>query len=287
MSIESFRGTGGAQLFYRYDDFTDPWRDSPTIVLAHGFSKTSKFWYAWVPLLSRHFRVVRPDNRGLGLSKVTAQHYELERYLDTLALDAIALLDHLRVEKVVWIGEATGGVLGLLLSTRIPERLHSLVLTATPLNVTQTPVFRYSPREVISAEGSIKIMVTKGMRAWASAAAPNLPWTNEAPPGYVKWYLDEIAQEDARFCAEVRRAGSLGKGWDMLPLVKDIGVPTLYIDGDRDSHLIPEWRQILQQHPMVRMVRIEGPGYDMCYARPEACVAQVKAFLQELKVWPN
>ena len=35
MSIESFRGPGGAQWRNRYDDFTDPWKDTPTVVLAH------------------------------------------------------------------------------------------------------------------------------------------------------------------------------------------------------------------------------------------------------------
>ena len=34
MSIESFRAPGGAQLHYRYDDFTDPWKDAPTMALS-------------------------------------------------------------------------------------------------------------------------------------------------------------------------------------------------------------------------------------------------------------
>ena len=44
MSVESFRGPGAAQLYYRYDDFTDPWEDAPTAVLCHGHPRNSNLW---------------------------------------------------------------------------------------------------------------------------------------------------------------------------------------------------------------------------------------------------
>ena len=124
-------------LYYRYDDFTDPWEDSATIILAHGFGGFSNRWYRWVPRLSPHFRVVRPDLRGWGLSKVPANTYE--NSLDALALDAITLLEHLEVEKVVWIGEATGALTGVMLAVLVPERLSALVVTGAPLKPDDLP----------------------------------------------------------------------------------------------------------------------------------------------------
>jgi 3-oxoadipate enol-lactonase len=59
---------GKPTLHYRVDDYTDPWRATPTIVLQHGFGRSSQFWYSWVPYLSRFYKVVRPDLRGLGAS---------------------------------------------------------------------------------------------------------------------------------------------------------------------------------------------------------------------------
>ena len=44
MSVENFRGPGGAQLYYRYDDFTDPWEDALTAVLCHGHPRNSNLW---------------------------------------------------------------------------------------------------------------------------------------------------------------------------------------------------------------------------------------------------
>lgn len=73
MSVQSFRAPGSVELFYRCDDFTDPWKGAPTAILQHGFPRNSNLWYAWVPLLGRYLRIVRPDLRGIGLSKVPAE----------------------------------------------------------------------------------------------------------------------------------------------------------------------------------------------------------------------
>ena len=40
------------------------------MIMQHGFGRSSEFWYRWVPYVSRHFRVVRPNLRGFGQSPV-------------------------------------------------------------------------------------------------------------------------------------------------------------------------------------------------------------------------
>src|SRR5512134_1277276 len=56
------------EMHYLVDDYTDPWCEPETILLLHGNCESSATWYAWVPHLARHFRVVRPDMRGYGAS---------------------------------------------------------------------------------------------------------------------------------------------------------------------------------------------------------------------------
>lgn len=36
-------------LYYEVDDYTDPWRNAPYLVLQHGYGRSSLFWYSWVP----------------------------------------------------------------------------------------------------------------------------------------------------------------------------------------------------------------------------------------------
>ncbi len=62
--MPTLEASAGLRLHYLVDDFTDPWTKPDTVLLLHGNAESSLAWYAWVPLLARRFRVVRPDMRG-------------------------------------------------------------------------------------------------------------------------------------------------------------------------------------------------------------------------------
>lgn len=49
---------GNPTLWYDLDDYTNPWEKAPAIVLQHGFGRSSRIWYSWVPNLSRYYRVI-------------------------------------------------------------------------------------------------------------------------------------------------------------------------------------------------------------------------------------
>src|SRR2546425_9601675 len=68
--VQHFKASDGLQLAYTIDDFTDPWTSPPTLLLLHAAMGHAKRYYAWVPRLSRHYRVVRMDLRGHGHSHV-------------------------------------------------------------------------------------------------------------------------------------------------------------------------------------------------------------------------
>src|SRR6267142_1021315 len=66
--VMKLRLSDGAELFYTIDDYTDPWTQPETVVLHHGMAKNHQLWYAWIPILAQHYRVVRFDMRGMGQS---------------------------------------------------------------------------------------------------------------------------------------------------------------------------------------------------------------------------
>ena len=103
----------GAELFYTIDDFTDPWTQPETVVLHHGMAKNHKLWYAWVPRLAQHYRVVRFAMRGMGQSSVPAPGYLWS--LENFARDLLGLLDQLGLSRVHLIGETVGGSIAMLL----------------------------------------------------------------------------------------------------------------------------------------------------------------------------
>ena len=125
----------GYLTYYDVDDFTDPWKDPETVFLYHGLGRSVDVWYRWVPVLARHYRVLRTDCRGHGRSDPPRQGYEWS--LATLAREAKILLDRLAVRRVHWAGESLGGLVGIQFANDYPNRLASLTLCATP--------YRYSP----------------------------------------------------------------------------------------------------------------------------------------------
>ena len=287
MTVESFRGPGGATLSYRRDDFTDPWIEAPTIVLQHGFPRNSNMFYAWVPHLARDFRVVRPDLRGLGLSKVPSQGFE--NSLESLRSDAVALFDHLNADKVIWVGEATGGLLGMTLGALVPERIMGVIVFTSSLSMTNWRLPEYAkdlaPGEAVLGTDGMAYMQRAGMRAWARACAKTRPWLQREPsPDYVEWYVNELTNNDPLLCAEFFRPMP---AVDVRPYLPAMRVPLLYLDGTWGHALDRDDLTFLKQQACATVVEIDGPGMDLGYARPEACVTEVRAWLTSFGIGPK
>ena len=56
------------KLFYKIDDYTDPWTRPETILLVHGFPESTEAWRGWIPHLARDYRCISIDRRGFGKS---------------------------------------------------------------------------------------------------------------------------------------------------------------------------------------------------------------------------
>ena len=116
----------GTRLFYRYDDFTDPWRTAPALLMLHSAMSSARRFYSMVPGLARHYRVVRMDSRGHGRSQIPPPNVPHNR--ERLTQDVLELLDVLELDHVHILGGSAGGYTGQLLAINHPERVKSLML---------------------------------------------------------------------------------------------------------------------------------------------------------------
>jgi pimeloyl-ACP methyl ester carboxylesterase len=106
-----------------YESMGDP--RNPTLLLIMGFSVQMIAWDDQFCrlLVERGFRVVRFDNRDVGLStKIVRGTYSL----DDMADDARGLLDWLGVSQAHVVGASMGGMIAQLLALRHPTRVCSL-----------------------------------------------------------------------------------------------------------------------------------------------------------------
>ena len=287
MSIYTFLAPGGVELSYRYDDFTEPWKDAPTLVLLHGFPENSKMWFAWVPLLGRHFRIVRPDRRGLALSTVGED--EFEESMDSMVMDCIGLLDHLELDKSVWIGQASGGIVALHLAARAPQRVQAVVTIGTPVHSSQPymqgimgPNLR--PGEALYGAAGLQFMLTMGMRQWAQICVRERPDLKDGPEELRNWVMEEYAQHDPKVASKVYR--TMG-GVDCTDMLKDVKVPVLVLTADKENPVSPEQMEKFKSIPDVRFATVTGKGSHVNYTNPEQCVREAAKFLRELGLFPQ
>ena len=110
----------GAMLNYAVHDFTDRWRKAETIILIHGFARSGEFWFNMLPYLSRFYRVICPDLRGLGQSTPLhdpARSLSLAAYIG----DIEAVADHAGAATFHLVGEAIGLRNHRIIDQQFPE----------------------------------------------------------------------------------------------------------------------------------------------------------------------
>ena len=98
------------------------------LVLIHGFPLCRKMWRPQAEALARAgCRVITPDLRGFGESRLTSDTVSMDIYAD----DIVALLDHLGIDKAVVGGMSMGGYILLNLLERYPDRVAAPLFIAT------------------------------------------------------------------------------------------------------------------------------------------------------------
>ena len=261
------------QLFYYDDDFTDPWKDSPVALLQHGFSRNGKFWYSWVPMLAGDYRVLRPDMRGLGLSSASEDKYEPS--LDTFAGDLVKLLDNLGIDKVVYVGESFGGIIGLKFAHAYPERTRALVLCNTPCRLPHGEL-----RQRFSAGGDWEATMSRGVGAWSRETIDMRLDTRLAPEGLKEWYIAEMDKTPSQIGLKLQ---SYLDTLDFREQLKEIKVPTLLLVGElTPTSPLSQQEFMHEQIPNSKLVVFPGVGHGINAIYPERCVEEMHKFVNDI-----
>jgi len=117
----AFAPIAGGELFFETEG------SGPPLLLVPGLGGVGSFWRLQLAALGERFTVIVHDHRGCGRSAQTIGGYSIERMAD----DVLALMDHLGLDRVDYVGHSTGGAIGQRLAVRNPDRLGRLVLSST------------------------------------------------------------------------------------------------------------------------------------------------------------
>jgi len=223
-----FKRPGQPDLHYRVDDFTDPWRNAPVLVLQHGNGRSAEFWYRSVPYLSRFYKVVRPDMRGLGQS---GSNFDLQTQMtpqvliDDLADLTTHLVEAFNTDRVHFCGESLGGILGLGLAAQHPQLLRTLTIVATPVFISDTMKQSYA----LGRGSRTDAMREMGAQRWVDTTNRSTRFPPETDEGMFAWYAKTFAANDFEVQLRLVEILNTASAKDFLPEVK-LPVLGLYPD---------------------------------------------------------
>lgn len=115
----------GTSLFY---EDTGPGRTGETIAFSHGLLWSTELFAPQVAALRHRYRCISWDHRGQGQSASDLRH---AIPMELLWQDAVALLDHLGVERAHLVGLSMGGFVAMRIAARRPALVDRLVLIET------------------------------------------------------------------------------------------------------------------------------------------------------------
>jgi pimeloyl-ACP methyl ester carboxylesterase len=261
--------SGPLDVYFEEEGTGDP------VVLIGGFSSTIELWWAQRPRLAHEFRVILPDNRGSGRTRIP--HDDGWRGMERFAGDVRGLLDALGLERVHLVGASMGGMIVQQFAVESPERLRSLSILCS----------RCGGADSIPAAAGVGERMERGAAAEASDAERRAGFevmfhrsTFREAPEVIERMLAQ-RRSHPHTAAELARRGQAIAGWDVSDVLRHVAVPTLVMTGDADE-LVPPGNSdlIARLIPGAELVRVADAGHCFFQEKAAATNAALLDFLR-------
>ncbi|HEU0191210.1 MAG TPA: alpha/beta hydrolase [Mycobacterium sp.] len=265
-----------------YEDLGNP--DDPAVLLIMGLGAQLLLWRTGFceKLVAQGYRVIRYDNRDVGLSSKFGRRHSrgalvarmagfwLGRRghgvysLEDMADDAAALLDHLGIDRAHIVGASMGGMIAQVFAARFGDRTRSLAVIFSSNNRAFLPP--PAPRALLAVltgpppDSPQDVIVDNNMRASRVIGSPKYP----VPEGQLRANAIEAYQRSYYPWGVARQFGAIMATGSLVGYDRQITAPTVVIHGLADKLMRPTGgKAVADAIPGARLVRYEGMGHDL------------------------
>ena len=262
-----YQTVNGIKIYYEEQGRGEP------LLLINGLAFPMDLWFAQIEELSKDFRVIALDNRGIGRSDKPDEVYSME----LMASDAVGLLRSLGIQKANVAGLSMGGFISQEIALSYPEMVNRLILVATGMG---------GPRSL-----------ALGKPFWdrvASAIAGKKPWevyridlTLMTAPDFVEQHpeiLDkavELRMENPQPLHAFVRQYTAAGFFDSNQRVHKIDQPTLIVLGRNDPIFpIALAEDFRQKMPRAKLVIYENCGHAIHLEKADQLSRDIREFFK-------
>jgi 3-oxoadipate enol-lactonase len=236
------------------------------LVFLHGLGGNHLSWWQQVPYFMRSFECITVDQRGFALSPDPDDLFNRAH-----SSDLAALLDHLKIDKPVLIGQSMGGwtIVGYALDH--PEGVTAMVMADTPGGIF-TPDMKFEPPRT-----PLQVDATPPIGSLPTYAAD---YFTKHPA--MAFLYDEIRNLGARPPADAG-ARIVGMRYDLAAVKQRLTMPIMCMVGEEDTLIRPDIVKALASAlPNSRLRTVPGSGHSIYFENAPVFNQLVRDFLVEI-----
>ena len=233
------------------------------LLLIHGLLSDLTSWRYQVAAFASRYRVIAVDLKGFGKSTKPRTEYRVHSHAD----DLYVFLQQLKIPQTHVCGLSMGGMVEEVLTLKHPQLVKGLVLADS---VAMIADYAVSDRLTLIGDRDMNWIANWGTKKILRLA------TDEAKD-HVRKMIRRVDKTDYRL-AVLSTAG-----FNIANKMKNIGSPTLIIQGEKDS-TVPMWHaeQLKSWVPNAKFVVMKGASHMTPVDNPDEFNQLVLDFLAEV-----
>ena len=257
------------------------------IIFLHEFAADHTNWEPQMRYFSRRHRCIAYSARGYTPSDAPASHeaYTYKHFYS----DALAVLDHLKIEKAHFVGLSMGAYSSLQIGINAPQRALSLTLAGVGSGSDLANLDAFRAQCQANAEQYYSIGANAVAKATREAPS-RIPFLLKDPRGHRDFY-DSLARHDSKGSGNTMRSFQGGRPsmYTMEEAIRTIPTPTLIICGDEDDHCIAPSLFLKKTIPASGLAMFPKSGHVLNLEEPSLFNETLDRFvgLVEAGHWPQ
>jgi len=257
---------GGVNIYY------ETYGKGSPLVFLHPFSTNGYIWYFQTFPFARTNQCVVIDERGHGRSDKPQQGYAIKE----MAADVVTVLDELKLNKAILVGNSIGGMILMQLNLDAPDRVAGNVIISSGTNLSAN-----MPPEALAAfqkdlEGTFGGLIEGAVSAKTKRERPEILELMKA-----QFTVAENFPRHVFFAASSDPNGVFN--WNITARLKEIRKPTLIFAGEEDQATPVAANKLLADNipgAQLRVVKDVGHFYQL--EKPAEFNRELRQFVSQV-----